>query len=130
MRISDWSSDVCSSDLFALPDHEKPRFCGVFFGLRSYGSAGAGRGYAVPRGNTVLIRRRVHSCGHPWSNRRASGRPARPSLAGRSFAHEAVLRERAYSPSVSRLALPPVAVVLMVTTFSVDRKSTRLTSSH
>src|SRR3546814_6779227 len=27
MRISDWSSDVCSSDLFARPSRHRPRAC-------------------------------------------------------------------------------------------------------
>ena len=48
--------------------------------------------------------------------------PARQSMAGVSFAHEAVLRCSAYSPSVSSEALPPAAVVLMVTVFSVVKR--------
>src|SRR3546814_7435211 len=38
MRISDWSSDVCSSDLLAVDEHQLP---GDAFGVCSFG---AGRG--------------------------------------------------------------------------------------
>ena len=45
-----------------------------------------------------------------------------PEHGGRSFAHEALLRCSGYSPSVSSEALPPAAVVLMVTVFSVVKR--------
>src|SRR3546814_20973210 len=54
MRISDWSSDVCSSDLFfGCPEGERPARLRPFFGRRAVEPqlcrAGAGQRYIVRR---------------------------------------------------------------------------------
>src|SRR3546814_1292628 len=101
MRISDWSSDVCSSDLFAsLHGHPASEYP-YFLGYEDETGAGAGDGfnhnYPLPAGTD-------------WS---AFG----PALA------DAALRLGAYGPDA-------LVISLGVDTYEKDRKSTRLNSSH
>src|SRR3546814_12609576 len=55
MRISDWSSDVCSSDLAPAMLEVEGRPGGAGRAAVCRGSGGAGRGVAVTRGDIVAV---------------------------------------------------------------------------
>src|SRR3546814_3292688 len=61
MRISDWSSDVCSSDLYRLAAWNRglQRICAPDYGLRSY--RGPLRRYECRQGTLQFLQ-----AGRPW----------------------------------------------------------------
>src|SRR3546814_1082217 len=104
MRISDWSSDVCSSDLFlVVPDVQK---------LASLGITLTDLGNALERNNT--------SVGGGFVNRNGEG------LAVRSDALVRNAGELARTVIATRNGVP-ITVEKVAT---VDRKSTRLNYRH
>src|SRR3546814_4491348 len=64
MRISDWSSDVCSSDLYRLAAWNRglQRICAPDYGLRSY--RGPLRRYECRQGTLQFLQ-----AGRPWACR-------------------------------------------------------------
>src|SRR3546814_11685933 len=57
MRISDWSSDVCSSDLlaFRIADHAPAGFGGRFFSERNVDRAAVAIGHAIDDREILLL---------------------------------------------------------------------------
>src|SRR3546814_6849740 len=109
MRISDWSSDVCSSDLFLLADEAPEVEAGAAYQQTGHVEAGhvdqvAHRGAAVQAGGEGNLA--------AATDRRAIEQPDEPGRVGRRQVAGAV-------------AMAPIVQVL-----HQDRKSTRLNSSH
>src|SRR3546814_8875073 len=100
MRISDWSSDVCSSDLFGMDD-DRARFACV---LAEQGGLD----------------------GRPWRMRLRS--PCRSQGTGQVGEGNGPRNRSQHNPSASSLCRAPRPV--MTTSGEADRKSTRLNSSH
>src|SRR3546814_6872918 len=107
MRISDWSSDVCSSDL--IVGHEMGRALGkpAIFVERPTGTFELRRGFAIDPGAKVLMVEDVVTTG--LSSREAM---ACVAAAGGAVIAEAALVDRSAG------------------SVELDRKSTRLNSSH
>src|SRR3546814_3914047 len=113
MRISDWSSDVCSSDLHMVTPTVGPRLIADAAGLIDVARpapqrrVGTGRHFQRPADVALLCRSKAAELLHFRKHRRAAAGlcdPAHPKL-------RSLLRST---------KLPP----------SRDRKSTRLNSSH
>src|SRR3546814_4980073 len=128
MRISDWSSDVCSSDLFAVVEHQlagRGRACGRS-GLRG----GVDRGQARHRGQQRAGDEEGNELAvHGWGVSVGEGGcgAASPASAGAAAA---------LSPPPLNMYLPTIwmmstaGVVNAISSPGLDRKSTRLNSSH
>src|SRR3546814_8627384 len=113
MRISDWSSDVCSSDLDVSPIRTTCPYCGVGCGVKA--TSGIGRAVTI------------------------EGDPDHPSNFGRLCSKGTHLGEtvglegRLLHPMIGkRRASWDKALDLVARKFreTIDRKSTRLNSSH
>src|SRR3546814_9117898 len=65
MRISDWSSDVCSSDLLERPQGASPRAAGCDAGSLKGGVEGSGTGLRAPwrLGTRIAWRGLENDCG-------------------------------------------------------------------
>src|SRR3546814_3690066 len=112
MRISDWSSDVCSSDLHSLRDTRAPRnqLLDLFVERVDLGTR-FGQGLRHHDGLSLLTLGRQKAA--DFTMIRGPVWPA----AGQSGT--AACRTR-YRPTITRVASTP----------GIDRKSTRLNSSH
>src|SRR3546814_2313089 len=99
MRISDWSSDVCSSDLAVVTRGDRIAFVGDEAGAR----AAAGKDAAIHdlHGATML-----------------------PGFVD-AHSHFSAMMQMASGLDLDDPSLPPVTDIA-----SLDRKSTRLNSSH
>src|SRR3546814_1005764 len=115
MRISDWSSDVCSSDLVLAPG----RFC-LCPGTQSLRDGDKAVGPAIPQ----ILPGEIF----------VPSVPARLARAGRGLlSHQAQIADR--DRSLPRILARTVAVgkgieLLQISDRLADRKSTRLNSSH
>src|SRR3546814_19962800 len=89
MRISDWSSDVCSSDL--APQHDAEVDLPLGFGGGGHGGCGQGGARIIAEGGSS----RAHSAQYD-----TPPQPVRPAstAGGRSLAREPMVRKRAASP--------------------------------
>src|SRR3546814_1774313 len=124
MRISDWSSDVCSSDLFEriiVPDHD---VAGAARAQRPDAAlhADGARGYAADRGEGLIPAQPARA--------RHARQPDEVARILRRIAHlvRVIIVEHA-DRHIDARGLEPPRVRLRRTEL-LDRKSTRLNSSH
>src|SRR3546814_6227075 len=115
MRISDWSSDVCSSDLAVLHDDEVLAGAGDAHGLARERRLDARQNLAIAA--DLIDAQAVQALAHRLGRRIA---PA-PLGAGDGVADEAIVEVDEHAGS-GRGAAPDHG--------AADRKSTRLNSSH
>src|SRR3546814_2157108 len=110
MRISDWSSDVCSSDLGGKKDAAKKCVCAagcgsVFAGQQQRGEA------AIPFGDDPKLQ-------------------VARDLVGREQTILTGLQRGVVLPSIAVVQVAPIAMKMAAQVRRGDRKSTRLNSSH
>src|SRR3546814_8517623 len=136
MRISDWSSDVCSSDLYDFPqkafDMAISRFCVMLFG-DSVGAFANIRCAMVPGGALhAIVWRWPRENGFMTTAERAAAPllpalpPRKPDAPGQfAFADSERVLGILWDSGWSEIAVEPLDIEC-----SLDRKSTRLNSSH
>src|SRR3546814_6902985 len=114
MRISDWSSDVCSSDLTGLAiQHRAPRHEGEFPALLDKRKPPAGK---------------IHATQQPPFDRTSCSR-LNEGLAQLASQLVAGTKEFASLKHHDRVGAKPNAIAIGVRQLLLDRKSTRLNSS-
>src|SRR3546814_2027216 len=115
MRISDWSSDVCSSDLCASPAQSAAL------------STSSGSGANINTPSTIPTTYRAPAC-EPWVSNKLRGTPSSAAI---GIVQRRCVRSAGHAGTAAMPATPPISIASAIKpACSDDRKSTRLNYSQ